>query len=222
MINKIEHTKDIFEYESFLSEEECNYLIDGWNAQDDWDLTCFYNAYVISGKKDIKDEFKIKIHQMYDRFHKIAEESFGIQLKPLSQSAHKWTVGAYAADHADNADLDGTPNGWAANKLVTILYLNDNYEGGYLTFRDHDIAIKPKTGTLIVFDVGINNVHAVTEVTDGVRYTMLNSFDYIDSQYDVDLEQEKLKEEAAKEELKIHWQEGKINPNDATMPKMVY
>lgn len=220
-MNKIQHTKDIIEYEMFLSKEECDYLIDGWNAQDDWDLTCFYNAYVISGKKEIEESFKTKIHQMYDRFHKIAEDAFQIKLKPLSQSAHKWTIGAYAADHADNADLDGTPNGWAANKLVTILYLNDDYEGGYLTFRDHNIAIKPKAGTLIVFDVGINNVHAVTEVTDGIRYTMLNSFDYLDSKYEVDLEQEKMKENDAKEELKRDWQQGKINPSDATMPEMV-
>lgn len=220
-MKKIQHTKDIFEYESFLSKEECQNLIDGWNNQDDWELTCFYNAYVISGKKEINEEFKQTIHQMYDRFKKAAEDSFQIKLKPLSQSAHKWTVGAYAADHADNADLDGTPNGWAANKLVTILYLNDQYDGGYLTFRDHDLAIKPKTGTLMVFDVGIDNVHAVTEVTDGIRYTMLNSFDYIDSQYSVDLENEKLKEEAAKQELRIQWEQGQINPSDATMPKMV-
>ena len=221
-MKKIEHTKDIFEYENFLSEEECNFLIDGWNSQDDWELTCFYNAYVISGKKDIEDAFKQKIHQMYDRFKTIAEQSFNIKLKPLSQSAHKWTVGAYAADHADNADLDGTPNGWAANKLVTILYLNDQYEGGYLTFRDHDLAIKPKIGTLMVFDVGINNIHAVTEVTSGVRYTMLNSFDYINSEYGVDLEQEKLKEEKAKADLRLEWQDGKIDPSSATLPKMVY
>jgi hypothetical protein len=221
-MKKIQHTENIFEYESFLSKDECQLLIDGWNSQDDWDLTCFYNAYVISGKKEIEANFKEKIYQMYDSFKKIAEESFNCDLKPLSQSAHKWTVGAYAADHADNADLDGTPNGWAANKLVTILYLNDQYDGGYLTFRDHDIAIKPKTGTLMVFDVGINNVHAVTEVKSGIRYTMLNSFDYIDSHYDIDLEQEKLKEEKAKADLRLEWQDGKIDPSSATLPKMVY
>jgi len=218
-MKKIQHTKDIFEYESFLSEEECQNIIDGWNLHDDWDLTCFYNAYVIAGKKTIQEDFKQKIHQLYAKFQKVAEESFGMPLKPLSQSAHKWTVGAYAADHADNAELDGTPNGWAANKLVTILYLNDQYEGGYLTFRDHNLAIKPKTGTLMVFDVGINNVHAVTEVTSGLRYTMLNSFDYVDSEYSVDLEKEKLKHEGAKEALRLKWDQGFIDPSSATMPK---
>jgi hypothetical protein len=221
IMEKIQHTKDIFEYKNFLSKEYCEQIIDYWNNQDDWELTCFYNAYVISGKKPKKENFDNLIGPIYYQFQKTAESTFYKDLRPLSQSAHKWTPGAYAADHADNAELDGTPNGWQENKLVTILYLNDEYDGGYLTFRDHNIAIKPEAGTLMVFDVGIDNVHAVTEVKSGVRYTMMNSFDYADSVYNIDLKAEKEAVKPEQDKLKEEWQEGKIDPSSATMPKMV-
>lgn len=44
------------------------------------------------------------------RLKEKAEEVFGREVKNLSLSAHKWMPGAYASDHYDNAELDGTPN----------------------------------------------------------------------------------------------------------------
>lgn len=220
-MEKIVHKNDIVEIKNFMTREECQKLIDYWNGQDDWDLTCFYNAYVISGRKPHKEEFGPVLGKLYERFKVEAESVFNRELKSLSQSAHKWTPGAFAADHADNAEPDGTPNAWAENKLVTILYLNDEYEGGYLTFKNSGIAIKPECGTLMVFDVGIENTHAVTEVLSGLRYTMLTSYDYADS--NLNAEELKAQREAVKEaqdKQKQEWEKGIVgSPSDATMPE---
>jgi hypothetical protein len=67
--------------------------------------------------------------------------------------------------------------------MVTIIYLNDNYEGGNLRFSEHNLSISPAQGTMVVFDVGIDNLHGVDEVISGERYTMLASFDWADSVY---------------------------------------
>jgi predicted 2-oxoglutarate/Fe(II)-dependent dioxygenase YbiX len=136
------------------------------------------------------------------KFQEVAESIFNRELKNLSLSAHKWLVGAFADYHSDNTELDGTPNAWRENKLVTILYLNDDYEGGELVFKDHPIKISPKAGTLVVFDVGFDNIHAVTEVTSGTRWTMLSSFDYADSEYPESYWEEKRVE--LEETAKIH------------------
>lgn len=221
-MEKIVHKKDIVEIKGFISKEECQNLINYWNGQEDWALTCFYNAYVISGKKSHTPEYGSILSRLYEKFKREAESIFNRDLKSLSQSAHKWTPGAFAADHADNAELDGTPNAWEENKVVTILYLNDDYEGGYLTFRDSGIAIKPECGTLVVFDVGINNVHAVTEVLSGLRYTMLTSYDFSESQSN----SEKLKEKRdslkeLQDKQKLEWKAGIVAPSStATMPEI--
>ena len=54
----------------------------------------------------------------------------------------------------------------------SIIYLNDDYEGGYTIFPNQNYDSIPKAGKLIVFPSGITHPHGVTEVTSGVRYTM--------------------------------------------------
>jgi hypothetical protein len=59
------------------------------------------------------------------------------------------------------------------NKAFTsIIYLNDNYEGGELYFPQHNgFKIKPKKGTMLIFSGTIDNMHGIKEVTSGTRYT---------------------------------------------------
>lgn len=117
------------------------------------------------------------------KLQEYGEDALGKKLKNLTLSAHKWYPGAYAADHYDNAELDKEPNAWQDNKMVTIIYLNDNYEGGSLRFSEHGLSISPAQGTMVAFDVGVDNLHGVDEVISGERYTMLASFDWADSVY---------------------------------------
>jgi hypothetical protein len=211
-MEKIIHKQDVVEYQSVFTKEECSNFISYWNSLDDWMLSCFPGMYTISGKKPNEGAGKELVFQAKDKMHKLAEEVFSKKLKPLTLSTHKWTPGAWAADHADNAELDGTPNAWKENKLVAIVYLNDDYEGGKLTFRDHKIGIKPTTGNVIVFGVGIDNVHAVTEILGGDRYTMMCSFDFEDSVYDEDLQAQKESVYGAQEDLRKQWAEGILMP----------
>jgi predicted 2-oxoglutarate/Fe(II)-dependent dioxygenase YbiX len=63
---------------------------------------------------------------------------------------------------------------------VCSIVLNDDYEGGELTFNDHNIQIKPKPGSLILFR-GYDNVHGVNRVEKGRRVNLLVFFyDVID------------------------------------------
>jgi len=192
-MHKIVHKHDIVEYQDFLTKEECQELINYFNiAKDDWMDTCFYASYVMdtnspkkySNNKKFNDEY---FDNLKFKLRTIAQNIVGKELKSLSMSAHKWTKGAYALDHSDNSELDGTLNAWQDNKFVTILYLNDNYSGGNLTFDAHDISISPKTGTVVAFDPSFHNLHGVTKITDGVRYTILFSYDHADATYERDL-----------------------------------
>ena len=55
--------------------------------------------------------------------------------------------------------------------FTSMLYLNEDFEGGELYFPYHDnFTIKPKKGMLVIFSGGIENPHGVTQITDGTRY----------------------------------------------------
>ena len=50
---------------------------------------------------------------------------------------------------------------------TVLLYLGDNYEGGEINFPDLDVTIKPKNGSVLVFDSRL--MHSVNAVKSGIR-----------------------------------------------------
>lgn len=210
MHNSIVHKNDIVEFLNVFSKSECEELISYFNLnENNWQMTCFYGSRVMDPLANIEYSSSFD-GQTFDSIKKrlleLANSVSTKELKNLSLSAHKWEVGAFASDHSDNSDIDGTPNAWQDNKFVTIIYLNDNYSGGNLTFDEHGLSISPKQGSVIAFDPGFNNLHGVSEVTSGVRYTMLASFDHIDSVYKKDLHEWRKEYAKEQDEQRKLWQ----------------
>jgi hypothetical protein len=57
-----------------------------------------------------------------------------------------------------------------------ILYLNDEYEGGYINFPKQCLKLKPKPGTFIFFEGNEDLPHEVTVVESGKRYNVICFF----------------------------------------------
>ena len=58
--------------------------------------------------------------------------------------------------------------------VAFLLYLNENFTGGYTVFED-ETEIVPKTGRLLVFSNG-DFLHKVTKIQSGDRYVMAGWF----------------------------------------------
>lgn len=54
--------------------------------------------------------------------------------------------------------------------LSAVFYLNDNYEGGELNFPQHDIKIKPESGSLIFFPSTADFMHESIIIEKGLKY----------------------------------------------------
>jgi hypothetical protein len=121
---------------------------------------------------DLREKFKEAVELVFER-----------PVKPNTSHAQKWDVGGFANPHSDNSDFEGKPNAFEINKYVGVLYLNDSYEGGTLYFPDHKIEFKPPAYSLIVFPGGVENVHGVSEITSGTRYTMVSFWDFEEAEY---------------------------------------
>lgn len=51
-----------------------------------------------------------------------------------------------------------------------VIYLNEDFDGGYLNFPHRDFTLKPKKLSLVLFDS--KELHKITEVLSGVRIAM--------------------------------------------------
>ena len=87
--------------------------------------------------------------------------------------------GGHYKPHNDAEGLWVNPDGTKMYKktmdrdLSTVLFLNDDFEGGYLTFPDLRITIKPEPGLLVCFPSSRWFVHTVEPVTKGIRYSIV-------------------------------------------------
>jgi len=84
----------------------------------------------------------------------------------------QWHPGQPMPPHMDNANPDGAPHPTPHREFASVVYLNDDFLGGYLYFDRLKLALAPRKGALVAFRGTAAHRHGVTEVLDGTRYTM--------------------------------------------------
>jgi hypothetical protein len=188
MDNKKYLKHDIVCYENFISSEDAAKIIQYFDSKEKWTLVAFYNSYGMNLIEDDNELENFGLHKYYfrDLIEKIksaVEESLDVEIRRVSTHAQKWIDKAYASYHSDNSDMEGNPSAWERSKFVSLLYLNDDFEGGELKFRDHDISVYPKPGLLTAFPGGFENIHSVERVSGNTRYTIGAFWDSVDSIY---------------------------------------
>ncbi|GAA3794066.1 hypothetical protein GCM10022600_14220 [Qipengyuania pelagi] len=83
----------------------------------------------------------------------------------------RWRVGDDQAAHADCEEPDGSPNQFPWRAFASIIYLNDEYEGGAIHFPKLGLRPELKPGLLAYFPSTANYLHGVEKITAGERFT---------------------------------------------------
>lgn len=89
------------------------------------------------------------------------------QLKYISIEALKYEPGEKYVMHFDNGSKH------VANRITsTVIYLNDDYEGGEIEFTNFGIKVKPQKNSIAIFPSNYPYMHVAHQVTSGVRYAL--------------------------------------------------
>jgi peroxiredoxin len=86
----------------------------------------------------------------------------------------RYIIGCYRADHEAHfrAHRDNTTRGTAHRRFAVSINLNDDFEGGEISFPEYGPrSFKPAPGAAVVFSCSL--LHAVSTVTRGRRYAFL-------------------------------------------------
>jgi len=174
----------IVEIKDFVDPEMAKSLVNYFEKEDRWGETAFngsHGAPVQPGTVK-PSEFGLS-DTVFEEINQKLEDAiiavYGKDVTPSSIHAQKWEVGSSANPHSDNSDFDGNPTeGFENLKYVGILYLNSDYEGGDLYFPEHEISIHPNSGSMYLFSGGVENIHGVTEITSGIRYSIVSFWNF--------------------------------------------
>ncbi|MAL10844.1 MAG: hypothetical protein CMF74_14420 [Maricaulis sp.] len=141
---------------NFLSKDECSYYVNKANKNVepyDWDKRVVFihdDTSLISKT--------INYFKQYNLFLKL--DDIHIQTWPVNSSSDLHI-------HGDKCDWD---DGRKNTKYNTLIYLNDDYDGG--EFYTNNVTLKPKKGTITLFD-GTETYHGVKPVKKKERYTII-------------------------------------------------
>ncbi len=183
--------ENIVEIENLLTEEENEYLLNFIKGNQVWDQgqdvrnengTIIYQHNVwadrVATKKSLDESdpnVSVMLNTIIQRLRLIIEKHFNVEVNPTGPCLVRWPVGSMQWPHADKELHEGPDKGTANNfpwyDIGTVIYLNEDYEGGRLHFPKQEIAFKPKARAAYFFPGDLNYIHGVDVITKGTRYT---------------------------------------------------
>ena len=156
--------KIIYTEENFISPEECKELIELSKSNPDempygdesrggnTYLTTLDGIYFESQKNNAVDKVT-NVCKTFD--NRVLIDYAGVV---------RWPTGTFMKPHIDPHRPNQEPDLFAA-----VLYLNDDFDGGYTCFDEYEI--KPETGKLLIFSNSVYK-HSVSKIEGGERFAL--------------------------------------------------
>jgi len=124
---------------------------------------------------EIIDLFRNVVTNVINPFYE-----FEVKDSELPQLLHYGIDGHYMP-HCDGESLWKPPGNepliWRKSTdrdLSTVLFLNDEFEGGDFVFPELKVRVRPEPGMLVCFPSTHEYLHGVEPVTKGTRYSIVN------------------------------------------------
>lgn len=113
-----------------------------------------------------------------EAFVTFADRFFGVTLDWYeSPDLMRYRAGGRYVRHADSENMDLQNQTWSKvidRDLSLLIYLNEDFEGGELTFCNFNYRLRPRAGCAVIFPSDHRYMHEAETVTQGVRYAIVS------------------------------------------------
>ena len=144
-------------------------LIANKTIEDPWEFFGNYQLYHDKTLDSLPARLDVEILQsLQDKWKNVftaTENDYDNYDWDTPYSIERRYVGTSTPIHRDN-DPEG------ALIYATILYINDDFEGGDIFFPECGVSLQPEKGSLCIFSGITKMPHGVREVTQGTRYSI--------------------------------------------------
>lgn len=155
--------------EEFDNPMETEYDDDGvciYDASYWWDRVCM--SETLRGVDPFIWEM---VYGYVEKMRKVIEDKFGVSCYSRNPCLVRWLPGLEQAPHADKQLNDGSPNPFLTYDINSIIYWNDEFEGGQFYYPEHGIELEIEPGMAVAHPGDIHYLHGIKTITSGVRWT---------------------------------------------------
>jgi len=180
----IKHNNFIYEYENFVSYEDCDLIVDLVESCPDILLkyksekskTRYNQAISLSGlscESSLIKEADLLTHKIISECNtrycndNILLKKFSYVLDYGEDFSASYIYRYYNEDDYYDWHIDESKNAYYV--LSIIIYLNDNFEGGSTLFLTDKLKVTPKKGSVLVFPCDLRTIHKGTKITSGTK-----------------------------------------------------
>jgi hypothetical protein len=158
----------------FLSAEEINYLISVCKTVPLWDErnNPYWDGRVVSmftASRRIQCGESISMlgSEIVLRLSKLIQEKFEVEKQVFVDCLDlvRWPVGSEMTPHVD--EVPHAHRLWGS-----VIYLNDDYDGGETYYPNLGVSVKPRSGMAVVHRGDSHHLHGVSKVENGERFTI--------------------------------------------------
>lgn len=136
------------------------------------DETTFYERVKLEDMRSELDGF------VGEAFTRLVAQAYGARLDWYEEpKLLRYRPGGQFGPHADGAIIDPVSSRWKKTKdrdLSFLVYLDDEFTGGALSFPYFHYRLKPQAGLLVLFPSDIRFLHAAEPVESGVRHAIVS------------------------------------------------
>ena len=159
---------DIKVYKDLIEEEDCNKIID---------LIDYLKSkkelnYTLDKRYCCQNYNHELFFNMAKKYSEILMNNHINPIQPLYVSdfiATKYEVGSYMKEHSDSGNEE-----YGDTFSTVVFYLNKDFEGGQIYFKEVGALISPKHKSAVYFSGDL--IHSVFPITSGNRYIYAISF----------------------------------------------
>lgn len=126
--------------------------------------------FYFEDQKSVSTALYSALDRTADHYTNVLYPFAGQNIKNREYNIHllKYGAGGFLPAHQDH--------GISSRVLSTVMYLNDDYEGGEIEFVNSNVKIKPPAGSVIFFPSNFLYVHEVHPIVSGFRYSLPHWF----------------------------------------------
>lgn len=162
----------------FLSKQELETLNNYLRINAPWEITQDHWSGRFINFQTINDsDISTLVQTIANRVKDVVENHENTSVDIETLQLVRWRPGdKLDPPHADAEHLDGSPHPYSNRHYSALIYLNNDFMGGEIFFPNQNFTPVIAPGMLVNFTGTLKHLHGVTEVTSGLRYTMVMFF----------------------------------------------
>jgi predicted 2-oxoglutarate/Fe(II)-dependent dioxygenase YbiX len=162
--------------EAFLSAEECAGIVQVAKTLTTWDARAegYWKSRIAHVEQFVDSAVRDKLVEIRKRVRCEIVGAYQLTTPLYSDTLQivRWPQGFEQQPHADAENPNGVPHPYSWRAFASLIYLNDDFEGGQIYFPNLGLAPTIKPGMLVFFPGTLEFLHGVRTITRGERFTL--------------------------------------------------